>query len=82
MHSTLVVVFVSQIAQDHSHQRAFSDLKICISRYEAISEGVLSFSLGLLVKPREYELLDTGIFDDNRYFDVEIESGTWIWRMS
>ena len=23
--------------------------------------------------PREYELLDTGIFDDNRYFDVEIE---------
>ena len=24
---------------------------------------------------REYELLDTGIFDDNRYFDVEIELG-------
>eukprot|EP00438_Fugacium_kawagutii_P025370 Skav236532 [mRNA] locus=scaffold78:1094282:1122857:- [translate_table: standard] len=24
---------------------------------------------------REYELLDTGIFDENRYFDVEIEPG-------
>jgi hypothetical protein len=25
------------------------------------------------LKEREYELIDTGIFDDNRYFDVEIE---------
>src|SRR5277367_3529235 len=25
------------------------------------------------LKDREYELIDTGVFDDNRYFDVEIE---------
>ena len=30
-----------------------------------------------LVNHREYELLDTGIFDDNRYFDVEIELRPW-----
>ena len=25
------------------------------------------------IRHREYELLDTGVFDDNRYFDVFIE---------
>ena len=26
--------------------------------------------------PREYELLDTGIMDDNKYFDVVVELST------
>ena len=25
------------------------------------------------IAPREYELLDTGVLDDNKYFDVVVE---------
>ena len=36
-------------------------------------EGLAKENLARSSKDREYELLDTGIFDDSRYFDITIE---------
>src|SRR4051812_18230182 len=53
----------------HAYQRLLYKYPQAAYPYEALIEGNRSRSRFDF----EYELLDTGVFDDDRYFDIEVE---------